>query len=468
MPVLTRVGCNTGKCHGSASGKDGFRLSLFGYDPEGDHFRLTREMAGRRVNLATPEDCLVVNKATGKVPHTGGKRFEPGSENYLLLVRWLEGGAPKDPKDSPKPIGIEVYPKQAVFATKGETQRVVVRAKYSDGTDRDVTRFAVFVGNNDSAATVSEFGVISGTGPGEAFILARFDEFTEGTAVIVRPGGAFADPKTPAFNFIDSHVHAKLNNLHILPSELCTDEVFARRAYVDLLGLLPTPAEREKFLADADPKKREKLVDALLEREEFRDIWVMKWAEVLQIRTVNGISSKGLQLYDKWLRDRVRSGASIDQIVRELLPAAGGTFENPAVNYFQTETTPQLLAENVAQVFLGTRVQCAQCHNHPFDRWTLDDYYGFAAFFSQIGYKNAQDPRELTVFNAASGEIRHPLGDRVVKPKFLGGTAPRIEAERDYRAVLAEWLAAPENPAFARTSAISSGPTSSARDHRPG
>jgi hypothetical protein len=450
MPVLTKVGCNTGKCHGSASGKDGFRLSLFGYDPDGDHFRITREMGGRRVNLATPDDCLIVNKATGKVPHTGGKRFDVGSENYLLLLRWLESGAPKDPKSTPKPVSIEVFPKQAVFANKGEAQRVVVRAKYTDGTDRDVTRFTVFVGNNDAAATVSEDGVVTGTGPGEAFVLARFDEFAEGTAVIVRPGTPFTDPKTPAFNYIDTHVHAKLNKLHVVPSEVCSDEVFLRRVYIDLVGLLPTPAEREKFLADADPKKREKLVDALLAREEFRDIWVMKWAEVLQIRTINGISQKGLQLYDKWLRDQIRGGATIDKVVRELLPAVGGTFENPAVNYFQTETSPQLLAENVSQVFLGTRIQCAQCHNHPFDRWTMDDYYGFAAFFSQIGYKNAQDPRELTVFNSGSGEMRHPVGNRLVKPKFLGGAAPDLKPGTDYRAALADWLASPENPAFAR------------------
>jgi hypothetical protein len=450
LPVLTRVGCNTGKCHGAASGKDGFRLSLFGYDPEGDHFRLTREMGGRRVNLASPDDCLVVNKATGRVPHTGGKRFEPGSENHLLLVRWLEAGAPKDPADTPKPTGIEVFPREAVFAAKGETQRVVVRAKYSDGTDRDVTRFTVFVGNNDAAATVAEDGTITATGPGEAFVLARFDAFTEGTAVIVRPGTPFTPPQTPVFNYIDTHVHAKLNKMHIAPVEVCSDEVFVRRVSIDLIGLLPTPAEREKFLADADPKKREKLVDALLERPEFRDIWVMKWAEVLQIRTVNGLSPKGLQLYDKWLRDKVRSGATIDAIVRELLLAVGGTFENPAANYFQTETSPQLLAENVAQVFLGTRIQCAQCHNHPFDRWTMDDYYGFAAFFSQVGYKNAQDPRELTVYNAASGEIRHPLGDRPVRPKFLAGTAPEIASGQDYRAILAGWIAGPDNPAFGR------------------
>jgi hypothetical protein len=450
LPVLTKVGCNTGKCHGAASGKDGFRLSLFGYDPEGDQYRITREMAGRRINLAAPDDCLLVNKSLGKVPHTGGQRIEPQSENHQLLLRWLESGAPPDPKDTPRPVGIEVFPRQVVFSAKGDTQRVVVRAKYSDGTDRDVTRFTVFVGNNDSAATAAETGVISGVGPGEAFILARFDEFTEGTEVIVRSGAPFTAPRTPEFNYIDTYVHAKLNKLNIIPSELCTDETFCRRVYVDLTGLLPTPAERAKFLADPDPSKREKLVDALLEREEFRDLWVMKWAEMLQIRTVNGISEKALLLYDKWLRERIRSGVTIDRVVRELLQANGGTFENPAVNYFQTETEPQLLAESVAEVFLGTRIQCAQCHNHPFDRWTMNDYYGFASFFSQIGYKNAQDPRELTIFNAGEGEMRHPVGNRKVLPRYLGATGPDVHAGQDYRATLADWLASADNVAFAR------------------
>ncbi len=450
MPVLSSVGCNTGKCHGSASGKDGFRLSLFGYDPAGDHFRITRELGGRRVNLATPEDCLLINKATGQVPHTGGKRIEPGSENYLLLLRWLQAGAPRDPANAPAAVGIEVYPKRVVFASKGETQRIVVRAKFSDGTDRDVTRFTVFVGNNDSTAVASSEGLITGNGPGEAFILARYDEFTEGTAVVVRPGTPFTDPKTPEFNYIDTHVNAKLNRLHVVPAGVCSDEVFLRRVTIDLTGQLPTPADSEKFLKDSDPNKREKLVNALLERDEFRDLWVMKWAELLQIRTNNGITEKALQLYDNWLRERVRSGVTIDKIVRELLPASGGTFENPPTNYYQTETTPQLLAENVAQVFLGTRIQCAQCHNHPFDRWTLDDYYGFAAFFSRVGYKNAQDPRELTVFDAGTGDILHPVGNRPVAPKFLGDSAPAIKPGQDYRAVLAEWIAGPKNPAFGR------------------
>jgi hypothetical protein len=448
MPVLSKSGCNTGKCHGSASGKDGFRLSLFGYDPEGDHFRITREMGSRRINLSTPDDCLLMNKATGKVAHTGGQRIKPGSESEQLVLRWLESGAAKDPKETAKPINIEVYPKEAVFATKGSHQRMVVLAKFSDGTDRDVTRFSVFVGNNDSTAKIDENGIISAVGAGEAFIMARFDEFTQGTAIIVRPGTPFQDPKTPTFNYIDTHVHAKLNKLHITPSEVCSDEVFLRRVYIDIVGLLPTTDERTKFLDDQDEKKREKLVDKLLEREDFRDLWVLKWAELLQIRTINGISPKAIQLYDKWLREKVRKGETIDKVLRELLPAVGGTFENPATNYFQTETTPAQLAENVSQVFLGTRIQCAQCHNHPFDRWTMDDYYGFAAFFGQIGYKNAQDPRELTVFNAGTGETRHPVGDRLVLPKYLGGVQAKLEKGKDYRAFLADWLVSPENKAF--------------------
>jgi hypothetical protein len=451
LPVLTKAGCNTGKCHGSASGKDGFQLSLFGYDPDGDHFRLTRESLGRRIRLAAPADCLLINKATGQVAHTGGKRIEPGSEAFRLIVSWLEAGAPADPADTPEPVGIEVLPGRAVFATPAQAQRLVVRARYSDGTDRDVTRFTVFLSNNDAAVAVDEQGLATGQGPGEAFLLARFDKFTAGVPILVRPGTPFRAPATPASHWIDRLVRAKLDLLHVVPSGVCSDETFLRRAFIDLVGLLPTPAERDRFLADPDPDRRAALVDRLLARDEFLDIWAMKWAELLQIRTANGLSPKGLQRYDAWLRGRVRAGVSIDRIVRELLPATGGSFENPAVSYFQTETTPQQLAENVAQVFLGTRIQCAQCHNHPFDRWTMDDYYGFAAFFSRIGYKQAQDPRELTVFNIGTGEVKHPIAGRIVRPTFLGGPAPAMKSGEAYRQALADWLAAPENPAFART-----------------
>jgi hypothetical protein len=450
LPILTRSGCNTGKCHGSASGKDGFRLSLFGYDPAGDYFRLTREMSGRRINLAAPANCLLVNKATGQVSHTGGQRIDPESDHYQTLLNWLQAGAQPDPTEIPVPVRIEVFPQHVIFAQKDLEQKLLVMAYYSDGADRDVTDLAVFFSNNEATAKVSEDGVVTSTGSGAAFIMARFDQFTQGTSVIVRPGTPFVLPEIPTNNYIDELAQARWREMHILPSELCSDEVFLRRVYNDLIGLLPTSEERQRFLTDTTPNRRERLVDALLERDEFLDIWVMKWAEILQIRTINGVSPKGLQIYDRWLRERVRSGATIDKIVQELIPATGGTFDNPPSNYYQTETTPQLLAENVAQAFLGTRIQCAQCHNHPFDRWTMDDYYGFSAFFSQVGYKQAQDPRELTVFNAVNGDMRHPVSGLIVSPRYLGDTATAAKKGEDYRQSLATWLSSKKNVAFAR------------------
>jgi hypothetical protein len=243
-------------------------------------------------------------------------------------------------------------------------------------------------------------------------------------------------------------VDQRLNFLHILPSELSNDGQFLRRVSLDLIGQLPTLEEYEQFAKDNSPNKRSATIDRLLDRPEFQDIWVMRWAELLQIRTRNGVSPKALRLYDQWLRDAVHQGMTIDQIVQRVLPANGGTLENPATNYYQTETTPQLIAESVAQVFLGTRIQCAQCHNHPFDRWTMDDYYGFASFFSQVGYKQAKDPRELTIFNAGEGMIEHPLPGRSVVPRFLGDNAPTQVEGKDYRQVVAEWLASKHNPAF--------------------
>lgn len=450
LPVLTRAGCNSGKCHGAASGKDGFRLSLFGYDPVGDHYRLTQEMHGRRINLADPANCLLVNKALGRVPHTGGARIDEDGESHAMLLEWLRDGAVQDPTDAAVPNSISVFPGSAVFSQPGEIQKLLVVANYSDGTDRDVTAQTVFFSNNEAAATVSEEGMVSADGPGTAFIMARFDQFTEGTAIIVRPGGSFQFPDLPANNYIDRLVHDRLRDLNVIPSDVVADEPFLRRVYVDLIGQLPSSVERQQFLADSSPQKRVTLVESLVKRREFRDLWAMRWAELLQIRSNNGLSPKGLKLYDEWLRDRVHAGKSIDEIVRELLPASGGTFDNPPTNYFQTETSPQLLAESVAQVFLGTRIQCAQCHNHPFDRWTMDDYYGFASFFSQVGYKQALDPRELTVYNLGEGEIKHPVGERPVNPTFLGGGKPTIPAGQDYRKQLAEWLASSGNKDFAR------------------
>jgi Protein of unknown function (DUF1549)/Protein of unknown function (DUF1553) len=449
MPVFMKSGCNQGSCHGAARGKDGFRLSLFGFDPDGDHYRLTREINGRRVNLALPRESLLMEKATGHVPHTGGTRFTEESELYQTLLRWLEAGAPQDPPGLPTPVGLELLPKNAVLDGKGTKHQMVVRARYSDGSDRDVTSLALFLSNNDTSATISPEGVVTAGERGEAFVMARFATFTVGAQMIVLPKGLqFQFPKVAEKNYIDTLVNNKLKKLRITPSELCSDEAFLRRACLDIIGVLPTVEEYRRFMSDSAPNKREKLVDELLERKEFAELWVLKWAELLQIRSSLQVSYKATLLYYNWLQDNIARNVPMDQMVQELLGSTGGTFKNPATNYYQNETDTLKVSENVAQVFMGMRIQCSQCHNHPFDRWTQDDYYGFAAFFSQVGRKGTDDPREIVVFNSGGGEVAHPVGGRVMKPKFLGGATPDV-AGKDRRVVLAKWLASKDNPYFA-------------------
>jgi hypothetical protein len=449
MPIFMRSGCNVGGCHGAARGKDGFRLSLFGFDPDGDHYRLTREINGRRINLALPAESLLLEKATGKVPHTGGKRFDEQSERRETIVRWLEAGAPQDPPSVATPVGIDLYPKGAVLDGKGEKQQLVVRARYSDGSERDVTPLTLFLSNNDNSAKVSEDGTVTAGERGEAFVMARFHTYTVGVPFIVLPKGLKFDfPKVTENNYIDALINAKLKKLRIAPSELCSDEAFLRRVYVDIIGVLPTPEEYTRFMSDPAPNKREKLVDELLGRKEFAELWVLKWAELLQIKSSIYVSYKAMLLYYNWLQDRIASNVPVDQWVQELLASKGGTFKSPPTNYYQVERDTLKITENVAQVFMGMRIQCAQCHNHPFDRWTMNDYYGFAAFFAQIGRKGTDDPRELVIFNSGGGEVANPVTGQVMKPKFLGGATPDV-AGKDRREVLARWLASPDNPYFA-------------------
>ncbi len=452
MPVFMRTGCNTGSCHGSARGQDGFMLSLFGYDPDGDHHRITRQLSTRRLNLALPSESLIVEKAVEAVPHTGGKRFDIGSPYYNTLVDWIEDGAPNDAKDVAKPTGIEILPPKLLLEGEGATQKMTVIAWYSDGTDRDVTPLVVFQSNNDNSATISPDGMVTANNRGEAFIMARFATFTVGSQVVVIPEGLnYRRPTLVANNYIDDLVYDKLHKLRMTPSELCSDEAFARRSFLDITGLLPEPNELAEFLADSNPEKRNKLVQSLLDRKEFTEMWVMKWAELLQIRTQqnNQVSYKATLLYHNWLKDRIANNMPFDKIVQELLSSAGGTFKSPATNFYQIERDTLKVTENVAQVFMGMRIQCAQCHNHPFDRWTMDDYYSFASFFSQIGRKNAEDPREVIVFNRRSGDVKHPVGGRTMTPKFLGGAEPEITRAQDRRAILAKWLASADNPFFA-------------------
>jgi hypothetical protein len=452
MPLFMRNGCNSGSCHGAARGKDGFRLSLFGYDPDGDYQRLTREIATRRINLALPNESLMVMKSTGQVPHTGGTLFPQGSPPHQTLLRWLEAGAPADSATVAKPVSLEILPKQLVLEGEGATQRMTAIAKYSDGTDRDVTDLALFLSNNDNSAKIDKDAVVTAGKPGEAFIMARFATFTVGSQAIVIPRDLkYTWPSPPENKYVDTLVNNKLKKLRITPSELCSDEVFLRRACVDIIGRLPTSEQYAAFMADTAPNKREKLVDELLGRKEFVELWVMKFAELLQIRTTDNqtVSYKAALLYYNWLSEKLQAGVPMNKIVQELLGANGGTFKSPAANYFQVTTETLLLAENTAQVFMGMRIQCAQCHNHPFDRWTQNEYYQFAAFFSQIGRKQAEDPREIIVFNSGGGEVAHPVSGQAMKPKFLGGDEPDV-AGKDRRVVLAEWLASPQNPYFAK------------------
>ncbi len=451
MPVFMKAGCNTGSCHGAARGKDGFRLSLFGFDPDGDHYRITREQPGRRIDLAVPEHSLLIEKSIGAVPHTGGKRFDADSELCHTLIEWLEAGCPKDPADQAFCESIELYPRQGVLDGEGATQRVTVLARYSDGTTRDVTSLAAFFSNNDTSAEIDKTGLITAGARGEAYIFARFDVHTVGSQYITLPKGISYQPQpTNPVNYIDELVDAKHRKLRIHASELCSDEEFLRRVYVDLIGLTPTYEDYVAFMSDNSADKRTRKIDELLDRKEFTELWVSKWAEWLMMRSSNQVSQKSIILYYQWLVNQIANNTPLDKMVQELLSSTGGTFSNPATNFYEIERNQLKIAENVAQIFMGMRIQCAQCHNHPFDRWTQDDYYSFAAFFSQVGRKRGEDYREQIIFNRGGGEVRHPVTGKNAVPVFLGGQKPEIPRGEDRRKVVAQWLASPENPFFAK------------------
>lgn len=451
-PVIMRAGCNTGACHGAASGKNGFGLTLFGFDSSVDYTNLTRQVMGRRLNVAQPHESLMLQKPTGQVDHEGGTRFEKESPLYAMLHRWISEGAQNDPAEVPSLTGIEMLPSEAVLEADGSTQRFVVRATYSDGTDRDVTDLAILASEDNAIVNLDETGLATSGSRGEVYLMARFGTFAVVSQVISVPSdAALSWPEDAvAANYIDELVYDKLRKIRVAPAKIGSDEIFLRRVYLDTLGVLPTVDEARAFLDDAAPDKRAKLVDALLDRPEFAELWAMKWAEVLRVSAVpNVLDPKGMHRYNDWLRQSVINNKPIDQLVQELLTAEGGNFTEPAANFYLIEREPPQMAENVAQVFLGIQIQCAQCHNHPFERWTMDDYYSFAAFFAQVGRKGSSDPRESIVFNRGSGEVANLKDGRQMPPKFLGGETPDVNG-KDRRAVLAEWLTSSENPWFAQ------------------
>ena len=449
VPSLSAAGCNAGSCHGAAAGKNGFGLTLFGYDPERDHRAITRDLRGRRIDFVHPEQSLLLQKGTASASHQGGKRLQPGSANYGRILDWITQGAADDTATATKPTSIVLEPSGAVLTGIGRQLPFVVRALYSDGTDADVTGLTMWSSGNDGAATV-EAGRLQTTGRGEAVVLARFSGLAAIARVRVHADAAayeWSGP-TPA-NFVDERVFAKLREAKAQLGEPCTDAAFLRRVTLDLCATLPGVEETRAFLADTSPDKRSRLVDALLERSEFAALQAASWADVLQVDD-GTMEQKGAALLGRHLREAFAAKRPFDEVVRELITQDGASFTTPAVNFQLLARQPHLVAEKAAQVFLGVRLQCAQCHNHPFERWTMDDYYGFAAFFGQVGKKRGRDPYETVVWNRGEGEVRNLRNGKVSKPRLLGGEDLDAPAGADRRALLADWMLEPGNPFFAR------------------
>ncbi|MFN9443351.1 MAG: DUF1549 domain-containing protein [Planctomycetota bacterium] len=447
LPVFTHAGCNSGGCHGAAVGKNGFGLSLFAYDPAVDHRVLTRELRGRRIDLAEPERSLVLLKGAGLVPHQGGKRLLPDSDGWRRVREWIAAGAQDDVASAPKLARLEALPGRAQ-ALVGATVPLRVVAHYDGGADRDVTDLAVWSSSDDVAVAVGQRRA-EAKAPGEAVLLARFGGLaaTARLAVLAddRP---WTFPDVAAANFVDQRIHDKLRAMRVAPADVCSDEVFVRRVHLDLIGLLPTPEATRAFVADQAADKHARLVDALLQRPEFADVQAMQWAEVLGV-AAERMEAKGAAELAGWLRQAFVDGRPFDAVVRDLLVAEGATYGAPAAGFWLAADQPHLHGEHVAQNLLGIRLQCAQCHNHPFENWTMDDYYGFAAYFAQVGRKRADDGSEWIVWDRRAGEVRNKRNEAIAAPRPLGGAPATIAAGTDRRRALADWLVAPDNRWFA-------------------
>ena len=339
MPVFFRAGCNSGTCHGSARGKDGFMLSLFGYDAKGDYFRLTQELIGRRVNVAAPNESLLLKKASGQVPHTGGKRFDVESPYYQTLLKWVEAGAPDDPVNVPEPVEIKLEPDRLLFDVGAAAKPTVVMARYSDGTTRDVTKLALFNTNNPDTATINADGVVTPGKRGDTFVFARFNRFTIGSEVIVLPkDSAIQWSNPPTHNYIDELVYDRLQKLHLLPSELCDDETFVRRLYLDLAGVPPTVEQYRSFMNDANPKKREVLVDQLIASDEFSQVWTALWAESIRLMgggyAPTGTDIKAAEAYYQWIHEQIKTNRPFNEFVADQVTATGSNLTNGPANLY--------------------------------------------------------------------------------------------------------------------------------------
>jgi hypothetical protein len=451
VPVLTKVGCNSGPCHGAAAGKSGFKLTLRGYDPEADYLTLTRQATARRVNKLEPARSLMLLKPTLAVSHGGGRRFGINSPEYHVISEWIAAGTPAPSESDPVMTRLEVFPPVAQLKV-GDEQPIVVRARFSDGHAEDVTRWARFTTNEGAVATVSDDGVVKVQGAGEAAISAWYLSRLV-TARIASPFPTHVDPavyaRAPRTNFIDDLVLNKLQELNLEPSPLSSDTEFIRRVYLDAAGILPEPDEIRTFLADERADKRARLIDALLERSAFVDYWAYKWSDLLLVSS-KSLQSNAMWAYHTWIRESVAANKPWDQMAREILTASGNTLSNGAANYYVLHKNPVDVTENVAVTFMGFSITCARCHNHPLERWTQKDYYQMANLFSRVATKQGSERGDIIVYPARTGEINHPRLNVPLPPRPLDGQPLALDATQDRRQYFADWLVSPDNPFFAR------------------
>lgn len=473
IAALNVAGCNAGACHGIPSGRGGFKLSLRGYDPAADFLELTHSAMGRRIDRFNPDASLILKKGLGQVPHEGGLRLVSINTAPKEAMRaWLAEGLQNDPPSLPTLTKVEVLPGNRVQLAPARWQQMAVLAHFSDGSVRDVTRLTAFSSSDEGVASINANGLVEMQQTGEAAILCRYLDVIQCVRLTyLEPKSDFVWSNPPVQNSVDDHVFTKLRMLNIQPSELCTDQEFVRRIYLDLGGILPTPDQARAFLADTDPEKRSKLVDRLLDSGEFADFWAYKWLDVLRSNRLT-IQIKGSHAYRQWLRSHIERNTPWNEVVQELLTAGGSTFDNPPANYYRGTYShgapvvrePQALAEMTSQLFFGIRMQCAQCHNHPFERWTQDDYYQMAAWFAQIQAKqDSMNPggpppvypwqlkeNALVIYSSGTGDVTNPQSRKVMAPKVMGMPAPSIAPGTDRRVVLAQQVTSPENPFFAR------------------
>ena len=462
MAVLSKAGCNLGTCHGNQNGKGGFKLSLRGENPEADFATLTHDQNSRRANVFDPDRSLLLLKATMQVLHEGGKRFADESPEYGILRRWIAAGLPASIEDETQLVRLEVTPRVQVLMEPAEVVTLRVTAWFADGSTRDVTRLTCYE-PSQPIVSISVDGLVKRERFGEVTVAARYlnQQVPVRLAFIPsRPDFAWKVP-TPA-NFIDEKVFTKLRSLRMNPSDVCDDTTFLRRASLDLLGVMPTADEARAFARDTRPDKRSRLIDSYLDRPEFADFWAMKWADLFRVEEKT-LDRKGVAAFHAWIRDSVATNKPLDQFVRELVAARGSTYDQPPTNFYRAMRDPITRAETVAQVFLGVRLQCAKCHNHPFDRWTQTDYYGWTNWFSRVKYEVLENRRrdmndqhefdgEQLVLMADSGDVDHPATGKPVSPRYLTdeqSPPKKGTAATDRLLLLADWLTSPNNRRFA-------------------